>query len=149
MNEFYFDEDLIKNGLIESNDVQGFNNDEIESIDLYGPYNGFIYGNLFKDLYLPYKDYKPDDLIPNDEYEEDLLNLNQIQFACHEINLFLDNYPEDINVIHIYNNYRQNFIDLLQKFETKYGPINVLSNNMSIDFWSWNSEPWPWEGNEY
>ena len=150
MNEFelnnYFDKSLIDTDLIINDDIKQMDNN---FLDLYGPYDGFIKGNLFKNLYLPYKDYEPAKLLPNNEYEEDLLNLNQVQFACHDINLFLDNYPDDIKMIDLYNKYRQNYMDLLQSFESKYGPINVYFDGISGNTWSWNNEPWPWKGDKY
>ena len=78
MNEFelnnYFDKSLIDTDLIINDDIKQMDNN---FLDLYGPYDGFIKGILFKNLYLPYKDYEPAKLLPNNEYEEDLLNLNQ------------------------------------------------------------------------
>lgn len=117
-----------------------------KKITLYGPYEGFIRGNLFNNLYDPYKNYKPDQLNPTNQYEEDLLNLNQMQFAAHELNLFLDNYPNDTNIINAYNQYRENYTNLLQEFESKYGPVTVISDVLNTTPWAWNNEPWPWEG---
>lgn len=113
---------------------------------LYGPYEGYIKGNLFSSLYIPYKNYKPRKITPRNQYEEDLLNLNQIQFAHHELNLLLDNYPDDKEILDLFNRYRQKFLELLKNFESKYGPVTVISNDFKDIPWSWDNEPWPWEG---
>ena len=143
MNNFNLDDYLntmLFNKNIPNDNTMNNNN------SLYGPYEGFINGNLFSDLYSPYKNYMPNKLIPNSEYEEDLLNLNQMQFACHELNLLLDNYPNDQNILNLFNKYRLNFYNLLQSFEDKYGPITILSDNFNNIPWAWDDEPWPWEG---
>ena len=63
--------------------------------NLYGPYEGYLKGNMFKDKYEAYKNYMPEKLIPQSEQDETLLNLNQMHFAMHEANLYLDIYPND------------------------------------------------------
>ena len=57
--------------MMQNNQTQQSNN------TLYGPYEGYIKGNLFKNLYEEYKDYQPAKLLPKSEEEEALLNLNQ------------------------------------------------------------------------
>ena len=84
--------------MMQNNQTQQSNN------ALYGPYEGYIKGNLFKNLYEEYKDYQPAKLLPKSEEEEALLNLNQMQFAMHEINLYLDVYPNDNAILNEYNN---------------------------------------------
>lgn len=117
-----------------------------QTITLFGPYEGFIKGNLYSNLYNPYENYTPTQLTPNNQYEEDLLNLNQMQFAVHEINLFLDNYPNDNNMLNLYNKYKESYLNLLQEFENRYGPVMVSSDVLNTTPWAWNNEPWPWEG---
>ena len=44
------------------NEIDYFNNFSEESnnsLDLFSPYEGYIKGNLFKNLYQEYKNYKP------------------------------------------------------------------------------------------
>ena len=152
MNNFNLDDylnNMLLNGIVPNNNINNFNpsdNAMDNNAALYGPYEGFLKGNLFSSLYIPYKNYKPAKLTPNSEYEEDLLNLNQMQFAYHELNLLLDNYPNDQDVLNLFNKYRQSFNDLLQKFEDKYGPITILSDDLNNTPWAWDNEPWPWEG---
>ena len=40
------------------------------SNDLFEPYEGFIRGNLFDDLYQQYKNYRPRRLVPDNEQAE-------------------------------------------------------------------------------
>ena len=117
-----------------------------KNITIFGPYEGYVKGNLYSNLYDPYKNYKALQLNPRNQYDEDILNLNQMQFASHEINLLLDNYPNDTNMLNLYNNYKENYLNMLQQFETKYGPTMVSSNFLNKTPWAWDNEPWPWEG---
>ena len=147
--ETYFNDMLMNNNVNYNNKKQKINQTESSinsNSSLYGPYEGFIKGNLFGKTYMPYKNYNPAKLTPRNQYEEDLLNLNQMQFAYHELNLLLDNYPNNVEVLNLFNEYRQNFNNLLQDFESKYGPITVLSEYLNETPWRWDNEPWPWEG---
>lgn len=147
-----FDLESYLNGMFfntnkQNNLTKNNNNTHInQTITLFGPYEGFMKGNLYSNLYDPYKNYTPAQLTPSNQYEEDLLNLNQMQFAAHEINLFLDNYPSDTNMITLYNKYKESYLKLLQEFENKYGPVTVSSDVLNTTPWNWDKEPWPWEG---
>ena len=112
--------------------------------NLFGPYEGYLKGNLFKNLYQEYKNYKPASIRFNSEKEEALFNLNQIGFAMHELNLYLDVYNDNRNALNTFLNYKNMYIDLLNNYEEKYGPINVSSVNGTIPF-SWVSTNFPWE----
>ena len=68
-----------------------FMNNKIINNNLTGLYTGFIRGNMFSNLYNQYKDYQPMMINPDNEKEQYLLDLNQVQFAMHDINLYLDN----------------------------------------------------------
>ncbi len=112
--------------------------------NLYGPYEGFIKGNLFKNLYNEYKNYKPINPNINSEKEELLFNLDQICFAMHELNLYLDVYPNDQNYLNLYTEYENTYNKLLYSYEQKYGPINVNNINDTTPF-SWVNTKFPWE----
>ena len=65
---------------------------------LYDPYNGFIRGNMFPSLYNEYK-VKPIDIMPKSDKEALLLYVDALSFAAHDINLYLDVYPNDADMI--------------------------------------------------
>ena len=80
------------------NEIDYFNNFSEESnnsLDLFSPYEGYIKGNLFKNLYQEYKNYRPSRLNVNSEKMEMLVNIGQMGFASHELNLYLDIYPNN------------------------------------------------------
>lgn len=111
---------------------------------LYEPYEGYMKGNLFKNLYKEYKNYKPARLIPNNEQAELLLNINQIGFAEQDIRLYLDMYPNDRKMIDLFNKLVSKCKELTSEYEKRYGPIK--SNTIvSSDTFNWVSYDFPWE----
>ncbi len=111
----------------------------------YGAYEGYIKGNLFKNIYDEYKNYKPEKLIPKSEQEEALLNLNQVHFAMHDANLYLDVYPNDKNMMNEYIKYRDTYNKLLNDYQMKYGAMNINSNNLNNTPFGWEEESFPWD----
>lgn len=122
-------------------------NNNYQEINLAEAYDGFLKGNLFNDLYNQYKNYQPARLIPNNEQAELLLNVDQLTFAAHELNLYLDIYPNDTNIINLFNKYQSMANEAIEIYETKYGPLttNFLSDN---SIFSWEAYSWPWEMEE-
>ena len=126
-----------------------FNNTFMNNIydnktNIYGAYEGYLKGNMFKDLYEQYKNFKPATLKPMSEKEQDLFNLNQIMFAMHDINLYLDVYPNNLEMLNVFTKYKEMYNDLYFKYEQKYGPINVNYTNNKTPF-EWESKAFPWE----
>ena len=114
--------------------------------DLADPKTAFLRGNLFNNLYDPYKNYKYGTLRATSAKEELLYNLLMYKFALIELNLYLDNYPTDTNMINLYNQYLMEEKKLCNQYEKSYGPLTVDTENLSNNSWSWIKSPWPWEG---
>lgn len=112
---------------------------------LYDPYNGFIRGNLFKNLYDPYKLKVPYDIKPMNEQAELLTYINALGFSMIDLNLYLDIYPNDRNIIDLFNQYRKEKENLINEYESKYGPITLNSDSLNSYPWSWDDMPWPWD----
>ena len=115
---------------------------------LFGPYEGYIKGNMFRNLYEQYKNYQPAPITPMNEQEEALLNLNQFQFAMHELNLYLDVFPNDANMMNQFVTFRNNYNKLLSEYENKYGALNINSTSLNSIPFRWSSTPWPWNRRE-
>lgn len=122
----------------------GMANEMNKNHELAGPYDGFIRGNLFDNLYNQYKNYRPMKLVPNNEQAEMLLNVDQLSFAAHELNLYLDVYPDDQKMFALFQKYRAMANEAIQKYERKYGPLNISANAAGNNF-AWEKETWPWE----
>lgn len=115
------------------------------NITLYEPLQGFTSGNMFKNTYIPYKNYKPYELNPKNEKEYDLMLVQTYAFAAHDLNLYLDTNPQDTKILNQRNEYLNLYKQALNNYETKYGPItNQTITNQNTYYWDTNK--WPWEG---
>ena len=113
---------------------------------LYQASEGYMKGNLFRNLYNPYMNYVPAQLVARNEREELLLNLNKMQFCAHELSLVLDIDPNNSNILNDFNKYKNEYDRLLKEYESKYEAINIDSNNKDNSSYGWGEERWPWEG---
>ena len=111
--------------------------------ELYDPYEGFIHGTMFKELYEPYKITKPFKIEPMNEQAEMLTRYDALCFAKIDLNLYLDMYPEDRDCLDLFNKYRAEAENLKSMYESKYGPLTIDSDFQTT--WSWNKVPWPWQ----
>ncbi len=124
-------------------------NNNINNSNLFSPYEGFTKGNMLKNLYEPFMNYKPMRLTPKNEQEEALLNLDQMHFAMHELNLYLDNYPNDTTMINKFNEFRSSYEKLLNDYQAKYGPIEITSPYMTTSPFAWTNDVWPWDRRKF
>ena len=113
---------------------------------LVEPYIGFTRGNMFNNLYYEYKNYKPQELNPTNEKEYTKLLLQMYGFAAHDLGLYLDINPNDVNAIRERNEYIKMYNETLIKYENNYGPITQNSKMLEVIPWAWDSKKWPWEG---
>lgn len=134
------------------NNPDGYNNMNINmnsnmnmQQNLYEPYQGFIRGNLFPNLYDPYKISRPFEVEPMNDQAELLTYIDSLSFAAHDLNLYLDNYPNDQQMIQKFNEYRQEANRAMEQYENTYGPLLVNSNANNVTPWAWDNRPWPWE----
>lgn len=139
-NNFY---DIPENWYKEFNDTFYSNNmtsNQLATINL-----ALDRGNLFNNLYEPYKNYKYNNLTATNKREELLLNVLRYDFVLTELNLYLDIYPKDRNMINLYNQYLEEKKRACFEYTKNFGPLTLddQSNNNS---WSWLQSPWPWEG---
>ena len=112
---------------------------------VFDPYQGLIRGNLFKNLYNGYKLNKPIEIQPMNEQAELLTYLDAYNFATNDIALYLDIYPNDRDMIELFNKYRKEEEKMLKQYENKYGPLLRNSDANSRYPWAWDDKPWPWE----
>ena len=103
--------------------------------------DGFNRGNMFDNLFMPYKYIA--DVRPLDERSKLMLEIQMYCFAAHEMNLYLDLYPDDVQAIGLFNQYTDEANELINEYERKYGKINLGINESYT--WEWVKNPWPWE----
>lgn len=137
---------------INQNKMLNYNKDNQAKISMMNdfglkdPYQGFIKGNLFSNLYDSYKNYTPAELNPNNEKSTLLYQIMQYKFALTDLNLYLDTHPTDTKALAQYNQYLSIEKQMSNKYESLYGPLTTDSNYLGNNAWTWNNSPWPWEG---
>ena len=83
------------------------------------------------------------ELNPSNEREALLYQLLQYKFVLTDLNLYLDTYPKDQEMVQLYNKYLSMEKQILDKYESMYGPLTLSSNKMDSNMWFWNNSPWP------
>ena len=119
------------------------NNTNNNNVD---PKEGFLRGNLFDNLYKPYKNYMYGNLKATNKKEELLYNLLMYKFALTELNLYLDVNPNDMTMLNLFKKYQMEEKKLCNEFEKNYGPLTIDSEYLGNNNWRWINSPWPWEG---
>lgn len=71
--------------------------------------------------------------------------VNQAGFAVIEANLYLDTHPCDTEALSYFNQMSQAYQQAKAAYETQFGPLNA-GNVSENAYWTWVSDPWPWEG---
>lgn len=114
-----------------------------ENSNLFEPYQGFIRGNMYKNLYSPFG--KTYELKPMNEQAEILTYIDALDFACIDLGLYLDIYPDNVQMIQLYNQLNDEKKQFKKQYEDKYGPLTLDSKALNTMPWSWDNNPWPWE----
>ena len=130
---------------INNNYNQPLYNQSEQKNQIFDPYNGFIRGNMFPELYNSYKLNSPIEVTPMNEQAELLTYVDALSFAMMDLNLYLDVYPDDKNALQLFNQYRVQADEYTKKYEEKYGPLELTSNSLNTFPWAWDNSPWPWE----
>lgn len=111
----------------------------------YDAYEGYIRGNMFKNLYDPYIKNEPYDIKPMNEQAELITYIDSLCFAMIDLGLYLDVNPNDMEAIKLYNKYRKEKDEYTKKYESKYGPLTLDSDSLERYPWAWINMPWPWD----
>lgn len=104
--------------------------------------DGYIYGNMFKDEYTPYKNYSVYKLNASNPEEELKLKIMEETFIINDLNLYLDIHPKDNDIYEIFKKHERLLNKYIGDYEESYG--SILLNGKS-DTYNWINNPWPWE----
>ena len=122
--------------------IFNFNNND--NVKLFNYDEGFMYGNMFKNEYDPYKNYKVAQLKSNSELGDLLLKIYAYDFALNDLSLYLDLHPEDTDVYKVFKGYTEELDNLVKKYEHEYGPMEL--DNSNYNDYLWEEGPWPFIG---
>lgn len=74
--------------------------------------------------------------------------IHELDFALHELNLYLDTHPTDMKAMGLLKEYRKKRMAVIAMYEEQYGKyINTVNNVPAEGCWKWLNGPWPWENN--
>lgn len=79
------------------------------------------------------------------ERERMLRKLSSIEFAVHELHIYLDTHPDDQAAGEALNKYEKQASQLREEFEAKFGPLTPGDDG---NRWAWIADPWPWNNQE-
>jgi len=72
----------------------------------------------------------------------------ELDFAIHELVLFLDTHPTNKRAMELLCDYRNRRKELIEIYENNFGPyINMACKTPKSDCFKWLEGPWPWENN--
>lgn len=78
--------------------------------------------------------------------KEDLLNNIRIyKFCAVDLNLYLDNFPEEENAVEDYCKVSAKLDSLVAEYEKDYGPITNFGGAFYESPKTWVDKCWPWE----
>ena len=112
--------------------------------NLLNPKEGFLRGNMFKNEYLPYKNYTYSKIVPKSEREQLLLEIMELSFAINDLNLYLDLHPMDEEVLKEFKAIVEKCCAKEMEFVHKFGPLELIDSDNTKEF-KWIEDPWPWQ----
>lgn len=127
------------------NDITNINKDEELQNNMVSVNDGFRRGNIFTNLYWPYAK-GTYNFVPKNDRQKLLISIMENAFYAHELNLYLDNFPDDKEKIDLYNKYNDKTDELIMEYNNKYEPLVLSGNELKSVPWAWEDSPWPWEG---
>jgi len=110
--------------------------------NLYDPKEGLRRGNLFPKLYDPYMNYEPREIKVRTEREKCLLEIQRLDFAINDLNLYLDIYPNDREAYRLFSKYVEECKMKKENYKRIYGPLML---DEITDDYEWGTGVWPWE----
>lgn len=120
------------------------NFNDINKDKSYQLYDGYIRGNMFKDLYEPYNNHSFYNIKPKSKKEECLLELMMLSFAINDLNLYLIINSDDKEIFNKYKYYINTYQKKMMEYENTYGMLNLDNEK---DNFTYLEIPLPWEVN--
>ena len=115
-----------------------------ETNSVVEPSKGLVCGNMFKDEYQQYKNYKPNRLSFKTEREKLLLRILELDFAINDLSLKLDINPDDYELYELFRKYAVELKRLCEDYSKKYEVLNLIDDINGK--YTWIKNPWPWDG---
>ncbi len=74
--------------------------------------------------------------------------IHELDFALHELNLYLDTHPTSLKAMELLKEYRKKREQAVAAYEQRFGKyISTVCDVPTGNCWQWLKGPWPWENN--
>lgn len=137
----YFENPYSVNNMNNNPSVKNENTNKFVSI-----MEGYLLGNMERGTYIPYKNYKPSFASQYTPKEDLMRTIQAYDFACNDLNLYLDLNPNDQEALTLYRDYHQKLEESMAFYSKQYNPI-TQDKNVAGTTWKW-MKPWPFERGE-
>jgi len=117
-------------------------NGNMDSPKIYSLEEALKKGNLFPNLYDPYMSYEPKNPKANNERERLLYEIQKLDFAINDLNLYLDLNPNDTSAFKMFRNYVMDCKKKKENYNRIFGPLTL---DEVTDEYEWSTGVWPWE----
>ena len=74
-----------------------------------------------------------------------LCEIQAQRFAVDDSALFLDTHPTNRNALRYNAERRMRLAELIEHYQSKFGPLTAQSAENPSEAWKWVEGPWPWE----
>ena len=75
-----------------------------------------------------------------------LNKIMEVDFACVDLNLYLDTHPNCPHALELLRQYSQESMTLTASYEQKFGPLTSTSATATAAaHYNWINSPWPWQ----
>ena len=105
----------------------------------YEPGKALVRGTLFPGLDLPLAN-----IVNGDKTETPLLRVMALDFASHDLALYLDTHPQDQEAFEVYKELLALSEQAQREYAREYGPID-RRDLLEAKRYTWLEGPWPWE----
>ena len=75
--------------------------------------------------------------------------IHALDFAIHELVLFLDTHPTNRKAMALLKEYRNKRAECIKEYERQFGPYIATTDDVPAEgCWEWLKGKWPWEYKE-
>ncbi len=124
------------------NIIDGSFNNMSDRFKIYDLSEAIKRGNLFPNLYDGYKNYMPEMPRVDKGRESCLFEIQMLDFAINELNLYLDLHPDDKYAYKLFQDYVNECKKKKENYTRIYGPLTLED---LTDEYEWSKGVWPWE----
>lgn len=122
-----------------------YNEEEIRKDDaLFDAKDATLYGNIFKNEYIPYKNYVPRLIEPRTQKEKLLMEINFYRNASEDLGLYLSIYPTNKEYSLLFEKYARIAKEKIREYEDKYGPLTMGDSTYKDGYFSIVTTPSTW-----